>query len=194
MNRWLSITLGVVASGFLVAACSMGVSEPQRVGLEPPSMMSPSTRNPTLEEYMKIVGPAAQKVEHGQLKLDGHPVSCGTRPTVMNAELDSWGGAFPGYVILNPDRLKGLSTPVKFYIYHHECGHQFIGASETAADCYSIRNGVKRGWLDDRGMTDICTFISKLKGDRVHPPGPDRCKQMRQCYAEALGKNRQASR
>ncbi|ODA66190.1 hypothetical protein A7A08_02837 [Methyloligella halotolerans] len=190
MNRWLFITLGVVASSLLVAACSMGVSETRPVALESPSMMGPTDRNPSLEEYMNIVGPTAQKIPHGQLKLDGHPVSCGTRPTVMNSELDSWGGAFPGYVILNPSRLEGLSTPVKFYVYHHECGHQFIGASETKADCYSIRNGVKRGWLDANGMNDICTFISKLKGDRVHPPGTERCKLMRQCYAEALGQQR----
>lgn len=194
MKRWPLIVLGAVASGLALAACSMGVTETrQPTSLEPPSMMGPFTRNPTIDEYLKIVGPKGQKIEHGHLKLDGHPVSCGTRPTVMNADLDSWGGAFPGYVILNPDRLRGLPTQVKFYIYYHECGHQFIGASETKADCFSIRHGVKRGWLDDKGMENICTFIAKLKGDRVHPPGTQRCQDMRQCYAEALGK-RQASR
>ena len=31
------------------------------------------------------------------LKLDGVSVNCGTRPTVLNPNFDSWGGAFPGF-------------------------------------------------------------------------------------------------
>ena len=75
---------------------------------------------------------------------------------------------------------------MKFYVYYHECGHQFVGRSETGADCFSIQRGVRNGWLDAKGMDQICAFISQLKGDAVHPPGPKRCDLMRQCYAAAL--------
>src|SRR5665648_539952 len=81
----------------------------------------------------------------------------------------------------------GLNTQVKLYVYSHECGHQFIGADEVKADLFSIRRGVKWGWLDAQGLEDICVFISKLKGDAVHPPGPKRCDIMREYYRKLVG-------
>ena len=83
---------------------------------------------PSVDQYMKQAGPQTKEVPHGTLKIDGQPVNCGTRPTVLNPNFDSWGGAFPGFLILNTAKIKGLSTQVKLYIYSHECGHQFIGA------------------------------------------------------------------
>jgi hypothetical protein len=148
---------------------------------------------PSVDQYMKQAGPQTKEVPHGTLKIDGQPVNCGTRPTVLNPTFDSWGGAFPGFLILNTAKIKGLSTQVKLYIYSHECGHQFIGASETKADLFAIRRGVKWGWLDAQGMEEICTFISKLKGDAVHPPGPKRCKTMRAYYRELVNGSQRAS-
>jgi len=142
---------------------------------------------PTVDEYIKEVGPTATLIAQGNLKIDGIRVNCGTRPTVMNPGFDSWGGAFPGFLILNTKKIKGLSTQVKLYIYSHECGHQFIGASETKADLFAIRRGVKWGWLDAQGMEEICVFISQLKGDAVHPPGPKRCETMRNYYRQLIG-------
>jgi hypothetical protein len=148
---------------------------------------------PSVSQYMKQAGPQTKEVPHGALKIDGVPVNCGTRPTVLNPEFDSWGGAFPGFLIMNTAKIQGLSTQVKLYIYSHECGHQFIGASETKADLFAIRRGVRWGWLDAQGMEEICTFISKLKGDAVHPPGPKRCTRMRKYYRELVNGNQQAS-
>jgi len=153
--------------------------------LEPNKMGPSAITAPTIEQYIAYEK-GAQEVPQGQMTLDSHPMSCGSRATVFDANLDSWGAAFPGYMILNPGRLEGLATTVKFYIYYHECGHQFIGASEVGADCFAIRHGVKHGWLDANGMNEVCGFISQLKGDAVHPPGPRRCELMRQCYAMAL--------
>jgi hypothetical protein len=104
----------------------------------------------------------------------------------MNPIFDSWGGAFPGFLILNSKKISGLSTQVKLYIYSHDSGHQFEGPDETRADLFAIRRGVKWGWLDAQGMEDICTFISQLKGDAVHPPGPQRCETMRNYYRQLL--------
>ena len=145
-----------------------------------------TTKGPTLEEYLQQAGPEAKLIGHGALKIDGRGVNCGKRPTVLNSNFDSWGGAFPGFLILNTKKITGLTTAVKLYIYSHECGHQFIGADETKADLFAIRRGVKWGWLDAVGMEDICTFISILKGDWVHPPGPQRCETMRKYYTKLI--------
>jgi hypothetical protein len=144
---------------------------------------------PTLDEYLKSVGPDGKLIAHGALKLDGKSVNCGKRPTVLNPNFDSWGGAFPGFLILNNKKMNGLNAQVKLYIYSHECGHQFIGADETRADLFAIRRGVKYGWLDAQGVEDICTFISQLKGDAVHPPGPQRCETMRNYYRQLVDKD-----
>ena len=141
---------------------------------------------PDINDYLKEVGPGGKFIPQGALKIDGKPAACGKRPTVYNPNFDSWGGAFPGFLILNNAKMKGLSTQVKLYIYSHECGHQFIGADETKADLFAIRRGVRYGWLDAQGMEDICTFISQLKGDAVHPPGPERCETMRNYYRQLL--------
>jgi hypothetical protein len=141
---------------------------------------------PTVDDYLKQAGPEAKLVPQGTLKIDGRIVNCGKRPTVLYSNFDSWGGAFPGFLILNTKKITGLSTAVKLYVYSHECGHQFEGPDETKADLFAIRRGVKWGWLDAAGMEDICTFISTLKGDSVHPPGPQRCETMRKYYNELI--------
>ena len=129
-------------------------------------MEGSTTSGPSLEDYLKQIGPDGAVIGHGQLKLDGKAVNCGKRPTVLNPNFDSWGGAFPGLLILNSKKISGLSTQVKLYIYSHECGHQFVGADEIKADLFAIRRGVKWGWLDALGMEDICLFISQLKATR----------------------------
>jgi len=179
--------------GLLLGGCNLDRGEQTSFGsLVPSKMGPPPITGPSLEQYVSQEGRETRTIPEGKMTLNGHPVQCGTRPTVIDAKLDSWGGSFPGYLILNPDRLKGLATPVKFYVYYHECGHQFVGASEVGADCFSIQRGVHYGWLDAKGLDQICTFIAQLKGDAVHPPGPRRCDLMRQCYAAALQKKAQA--
>jgi hypothetical protein len=178
--RWglaLSCALAIALS-----VCAPGEAFSQWSGKEGSTVDGPS-----LDEYIKQIGPDGKVIAHGQLKLDGRAVNCGKRPTVLNPNFDSWGGAFPGFLILNTKKISGLSTQVKLYIYSHECGHQFEGADETKADLFAIRRGVKWGWLDAQGMEDICVFISQLKGDSVHPPGPKRCEVMREYYRKLSG-------
>jgi hypothetical protein len=178
--------------------CALGLAlcavEPSRAGAQEWSGNEGSTTSgPSLDQYLKEAGPNAKVVDHGALKIDGKAVNCGKRPTVMTSNFDSWGGAFPGFLILNTKKIQGLSTQVKLYIYSHECGHQFVGADETQADLFAIRRGVKWGWLDAQGMEDICTFISRLKGDSAHPPGPERCETMRKYYQQLVGRPAQQS-
>lgn len=139
----------------------------------------------SLEDYLKQAGDDVKLVAKGELRIDGVRIACGRNPTVMDPNFDSWGGAYPGFVILNPKRLQGLATPVKLYVYAHECGHQFVGRDEEAADCFAVKRGRRYGWLEDGGMDAICTFIKKLKGDSEHFGGAKRCEIMRRCYADA---------
>jgi len=174
------------ACGLALALCAGGTAHAQEFVYR-----GGGANGPTVEQYLEEVGPDAKFVAHGALTLDGKAVNCGKRPTVLNPNFDSWGGAFPGFLILNTKKIHGLNTQVKLYIYSHECGHQFIGADEVKADLFAIRRGVKWGWLDAQGVEDICAFISQLKGDSVHPPGPKRCQLMRARYRELIEGGRQ---
>ena len=66
---------------------------------------------PTPEEYVGHVGGDAQIVAAGELKLDGQKLLCGQRPTVLDNNLDDYGAAYPGFLILNPRLLSGSPPP-----------------------------------------------------------------------------------
>jgi hypothetical protein len=139
---------------------------------------------PTPEEYVAHVGGGAQIVPSGQLKLDNRRVICGQRPTVLDSQLDDYGAAYPGFLILNPRLLARVSTPVKLWIHAHECGHQFRGPDEETADCFAVQRGRREGWLTPEGLNEVCAFISPAKGDSMHFAGSYRCEYMRKCYAD----------
>jgi hypothetical protein len=137
---------------------------------------------PTPEEYVAHVGGNAQIVAVGQLKLDGWKQVCGQRPTVIDTNLDDYGAAYPGFLILNPKLLNKVSTPVKLWIYAHECGHQFRGPDEETADCFAVQRGRRQKWLTAEGLEEVCRFIAPAKGDSMHFSGSHRCEAMRACY------------
>lgn len=95
---------------------------------------APSLAGPTPEEYAKHVGGAAKIITPGQLTLDGRRMTCGQRPTVIDDQLDDYGAAYPGFLILNSKLMARVPTAVKQWIYSHECGHQFRGPDEETAD------------------------------------------------------------
>lgn len=139
---------------------------------------------PSPEEYAEHVGGDAHVVPPGELKLDGRKQICGQRPTVIDSQLDDYGAAYPGFLILNPRLLAKVSTPVKLWIFAHECGHQFRGPDEETADCFAVQRGRRQGWLDESGLEEICAFISPSKGDSMHFSGSHRCEYMRKCFAD----------
>jgi hypothetical protein len=143
-----------------------------------------SDETPTPEEYVAHVGGDAKLVPPGQLVLDGRQQVCGTRPTVIDNQLDDYGAAYPGFLILNPRFLEKVSTPVKQWIYAHECGHQFRGPDEETADCFAVQRGRRQGWLTPDGLEEVCNFIAPAKGDSMHFSGSHRCDYMRKCYAD----------
>lgn len=137
---------------------------------------------PTPEEYVEYVGEGAKIVPAGKLKLGGYVVRCGHRPTVIDNKLDDYGAAYPGFLILNKKLLAKVSTPVKLWIYSHECAHQFRGPDEEVADCFAVQRGRRRKWLTSEGLDQVCNFISPATGDSMHFSGSQRCAKMRQCY------------
>jgi len=171
----MRLRTGLALLGWALCAVALGVK----------GAAAQSDLDLTLDQYLAQAGDAAKLIPYGQLRIDGKRMICGRRPTVMDPNFDSWGGAYPGFVILNPKRLEGLSTTVKLYIYAHECGHQFVGRDEEAADCFAVKRGRRYGWLDAGGMNQICSFIAKLKGSADHFAGPKRCEIMRRCFKEA---------
>lgn len=164
-------TVGAALLGFVAAG-----------GL--PAIYSALAAGPTPEEYVTHVGGDAKIVPPGDLKLDGRKMMCGQRPTVMDSQLDDYGAAYPGFLILNPKLVAKVPTVVKQWIYAHECGHQFRGPDEETADCFAVQRGRRQGWLSPEGLDEICKFISPAKGDSMHFSGSHRCEQMRKCYAD----------
>jgi hypothetical protein len=148
------------------------------------AVAGPTIAGPTPEEYVGHVGGDAKIIEPGGLKLDGNRMTCGKRPTVMDSQLDDYGAAYPGFLILNPRLLAKVPTVVKMWIFAHECGHQFRGPDEETADCFAVQRGRRQGWLDENGIEEICKFISPAKGDSMHFSGSHRCAVMRQCFAD----------
>ncbi len=139
---------------------------------------------PTPDEYISHVGGDAQVLAPGEFVLDGARQQCGQRPTVIDNTLDDYGAAYPGFLIMNPRLLDRVSKPVKFWIYAHECGHQFRGPDEETADCFAVQRGRRQGWLTAEGLEEVCSFISPSKGDSMHFSGSYRCEYMRKCYAD----------
>ena len=139
---------------------------------------------PSPEEYVAHAGATATIVPPGDLRLDGRKAQCGQRPTVLDNQLDDYGAAYPGFLILNPRLMNKVSTPVKQWIYAHECGHQFRGPDEETADCFAVQRGRRAGWLTPEGLDEVCRFISPAKGDSMHFSGGHRCEQMRRCYED----------
>ena len=147
-----------------------------------------SYAHPTPAEYMEHLGGKGQLVPAGELSYNGASFVCARFPTIFDATLKDYGAAYLGTVILNKARFEQMPLTLKRYAYAHECGHQYVGLDEDAADCYAIRRGRKDGWLDETAMDEICAFISRSKGDAVHALGMHRCERMRQCFARAGGR------
>ncbi|MGI9405629.1 MAG: hypothetical protein ACR2O4_04585 [Hyphomicrobiaceae bacterium] len=141
-------------------------------------------QNPTAEDYIAEINASALIVPPGELEIAGRTMRCGNRPTVLDPELDDYGAAYPGFLILNPKRMSRLPTAVQLWIHAHECAHQFRGPDEVTADCFAVQRGRRRGWLSPSGIEEICAFIGSAKGDSTHYSGPKRCELMRQCFLD----------
>ncbi len=173
MGGWRSFVSVGVAAGSLVAIA---------VGSAAVALAENPT--PTPEEYAANLGGGAKLLQPGEFLLDGRPQRCGQRPVVVDDQLDDYGAAYPGFLIMNSRLLDRVSTPVKQWIFAHECGHQFRGPDEETADCFAVQRGRRYGWLTPEGLEEVCNFIAPAKGDSMHFSGSHRCEYMRRCYED----------
>ena len=84
----------------------------------------------------------------GAVSVAGRSLRCPNTWAVLNWRLPNLGLAARGVVVLSPRLLNQQSDTVRLFVFHHECGHHHVGGSETGADCWAVKQGVRQGWLD----------------------------------------------
>ena len=130
----------------------------------------------------------------GSTVVGGKRLSCSAARVVKTNRSPVAGFTVPGLIVLSPRRLRRYPRVMRRLIFLHECGHQYVGADETAADCWAVRRAKRQGWLTRRSFNIACRSVRKLPGSDVHLPGPARCRAMRRCFAAAPGPRRKATR
>ena len=115
----------------------------------------------------------------GALQIDGRTLRCGNARSTLDARLPNLGMSLPDALLA---RQTGL---VRVFVFHHECGHQHVAASETGADCWAVRRGVSDGWLKEKGLAQICRSFGNGPASATHPAGAARCANLDRCFAVA---------
>lgn len=127
---------------------------------------------------------AAQTLLHlmGQTPIiAGQPLVCGGAVSYV-ADIPDIAMAQQGLLMFRPDFFS-LPAYVQWYIYAHECAHQYVGNDERAADCFAVQMGRDQGFFPPQAIQQICAFTFPTPGDWSHLPGPLRCAEMQLCYA-----------
>jgi hypothetical protein len=117
--------------------------------------------------------------------IAGRVLRCGSVRNVLDPRLPNLGVAAPGLLVLNPGLLSRHSEIVRLFVFHHECGHHHVGASELKADCWAVTEGVKGGWLDRGGLGQACRSFGDAPATPTHPSGARRCANLDRCFAAA---------
>lgn len=136
-------------------------------------------------------GPSAAEpariAQDGSLELAGRQLRCDNVRTRLDQRLPNLGVAAPRerLVVLNPALLRRYSDTVQLFVFHHECGHHRAGDSELAADCWAVGQGVRNGWLDPKGLTQVCASFENAPETSTHPSGRRRCANLDRCFAAA---------
>jgi hypothetical protein len=132
----------------------------------------------------------------GSIRIAAHTLRCGDVRNVLDRHLQNLGISVPDakLLVMNPRLVARQPGPVGLFVFHHECGHHHVGASELAADCWAVERGVLDGWLDAAGLVQICKSFGDAPATATHPSGVRRCSNLNRCFAAALsGSNRSQS-
>lgn len=130
----------------------------------------------------------AQRSQRGGfIELAGRQVSCSNVRTRFDEGLPNLGAAAPdeSLMVLNPRLLGRYAKPVQLFVFHHECGHHRVGASELRADCWAVGEGVRNGWLDRNGLAQVCRSFANAPETETHPSGRRRCVNIDRCFKTA---------
>lgn len=126
----------------------------------------------------------------GDATLGGMKLHCHAAEVVVSNAVPGPGFAVPGLIMFGPRYLKAYPPLVQRLIFLHECGHQYVGTDEGAADCYAVEAGKRQGWLTQAGLSQACKAIWHTAADGAHLAGPERCAALQQCFDTAPGKSR----
>jgi hypothetical protein len=128
------------------------------------------------------------------LDVAGHTLRCGSMRNVLDRRLPGLGLAAPGVVVFNPRLINRQSNTVRLFVFYHECGHHHVGGSETGADCWAAKQGVRQGWLKREGLSDVCRSFGNGPATPTHPAGAVRCKSLQQCFTTAVAEQERRSK
>ncbi|MCL4766503.1 MAG: hypothetical protein KJZ80_09750 [Hyphomicrobiaceae bacterium] len=135
-----------------------------------------------------LKGGSPKLQRNGTINIAGRDLRCGNARNVLDRRLPSEGAAAPGMLIINPRLITRMPRTVRLFIFHHECGHHNIGASELRADTWAVERGVREGWLDRNGLKQVCRSFGNMPATPTHPSGRSRCRNLERSYAQALAK------
>jgi hypothetical protein len=127
----------------------------------------------------------AEELVGRSVTLAGRKMSCGKADIMIDRTLPSEGGAGETVLILNPNMLNQQPPTVRLFVFTHECGHISVGDSELDADCYAVNRGVRDGWLDRKGLKQVCDSFEGAPETDTHPSARRRCTNLDRCFAKA---------
>jgi hypothetical protein len=171
---------GGMAAMLCVCATVDGVSTGFAANPAPEAKLQSKTPAPA----PKVAAIAKQK--DGTLLIAGRALRCGDNRNVLDRGLPNLGLAAPGVLVFNPRELNRWSDTVRLFVYHHECGHHKVGASELGADCWAAKQGVRDGWLNRDSLTQICRSFGGGPATSTHPSGASRCASLNRCFTTAV--------
>ena len=130
-------------------------------------------------------GPPITLRPDGSIQMETQNLRCGGVRSVLDSRLPNLGISVPDarLLVINPTRLARQPGTVRLFVFYHECGHHHVGASELSADCWAVRQGVRDGWLNRTGLTQICTSFGNSPETPTHPSAAQRCSNLDRCFA-----------
>ena len=129
----------------------------------------------------------------GAITMAGRALKCGSVRNVLDSRLPNLGIASPGILVMNPRLLTRQPQTVRLFVFYHECGHHHVGGNELKADCWAVGEGVREGWLDRKGLTQVCASFNDAPPTPTHPSGHARCGNLDRCFASASQRQRTAA-
>jgi hypothetical protein len=130
-----------------------------------------------------MVALGSANAEAGSANIGGMTLSCANTKVVISNQVPGPGFAVDGMIMFGPKHLRAYPPIVQRLVFLHECGHQYVGTDETAADCWAVRAAKKRGWLTTAGLRQACKALWHTAADSTHLAGPERCDALKQCFA-----------
>src|SRR5262245_14217932 len=129
----------------------------------------------------------------GAITMAGRALKCGSVRNVLDNRLPDLCVAWPGVLVMKPRLLTRQPQTVRLFVFYHECGHHHVGGNEMKADCWAVGEGVREGWLDHKGLAQVCASFNDAPPTPTHPSGRQRCGNLDRCFASATQRQRTAA-